>query len=730
MRHDGRWSLPILLVGLAAGGGIAFSYFAGADSRVAVIGLGSAALILTGLGVRIRAHLVAQAETIRQLESRMEDVSDRNWELRETADRNRSLLEAHGDLIVRRDGSGVITYANEAFCRLLGTTPKELVGTALASDTTEQSAIRTLADGTRIHDQRIVTPLGVRWIAWREVMVRQDGTHPAELQGVGRDVTDRIEAEHALQDARERAEAANRAKSRFLAMISHEIRTPLNGILGLTDLMTDTPLTPEQTTYMQAIKRSGGTLLSLIEEVLDFSKIEAGKLELQVRPFVLPALIEELVELLSPRAQAKNIELAWLVDDDLNGPVVGDAARIRQVLLNLIGNAIKFTETGGVSVVVTPASQPGMIRFCIDDTGIGITEDAQTRIFLEFEQAEGGAARRYDGTGLGLAISKRLVERMGGELTVTSAIGRGSRFTFTAQLPLADRTDDDASHRPDLRGADILIASPSAVEPSLIARRLIGWGARPCVVADDVAAHALLPERAWSALIVDHALENCCALALAARDGVAMRIVLIPPSQRSDLPRLREHGFTGFLVKPVRPSSLAARLSGEPVAFDIHDAAPRQVPDAPTLAAAGPDGLSILVAEDNDINALLTRSLLAKMGHRPDVTPNGAACVNSWTAARAAGTPFDVVLMDVQMPEMDGIEATRHIRAREAAEGGGRTPIVALTANAFNEDREACLRAGMDAFLTKPLEREQLLDVLDRWLQKRTTPTHSAPAEI
>ena len=301
----------------------------------------------------------------------------------------------------------------------------------------EQGDTALETNGTRIHDQKIATPLGPRWIAWREGLVRTDAGQPAELQCVGRDVTDRTETERALGEARDQADAANRAKSRFLAMASHEIRTPLNGIIGMSGLLLDTPLTPEQMTYAKAVKTSGDALLALIEELLDYSKIEAGKIDLEHRPFALAALIEDITELLAPRAQARKLEIAAYVDERLPMEVIGDAARLRQVLLNLAGNAIKFTSTGGVALIVEPGIWPNEISFLVRDTGIGIAPEAQSRIFREFEQADERIARSYGGTGLGLSISERIVKRMGGRITLESQPGVGS--TFEVSVPLRRR---------------------------------------------------------------------------------------------------------------------------------------------------------------------------------------------------------------------------------------------------------------------------------------------------
>jgi signal transduction histidine kinase/DNA-binding response OmpR family regulator len=674
-----------------------------------------ACVALATLSIRLRF----MRKKLRKIALHNEAMADRNWELQEAEQRARSLFESQGDLIVLRDAEGCISFVNDAYCELAELPRSALIGSRFAFQVLEQGDIALKPDGTRIHDQKIASPLGPRWIAWREGLVRSDAVGPAEMQCVGRDVTDRTETERALAEARDQADAANRAKSRFLAMASHEIRTPLNGIIGMSGLLLDTPLTPEQMTYAKAVKTSGDALLSLIEELLDYSKIEAGKIDLEHRPFALAALIEDITELLAPRAQVRQLEIAAYVDERLPVEVVGDAARLRQVLLNLAGNAIKFTSTGGVALIVEPGIWPDEISFLVRDTGIGIAPEAQQRIFREFEQADERIARSYGGTGLGLSISERIVKRMGGRITLESMPGAGSTFEVSVPLAASDRNGGEQKTfaAPDLTGQSIMLVAPQSIEATLVARRLQRWGGQTCMVPDLAVAQALLPERTWHAVLIDRALgaEDVAALGEAARAHATQRIVMFTPAARHELQPSASSAFTGFLIKPLRAASLAARLTTAPevpapnLAGDVLIEMPDQA-EAPATAPAR--GLSILVAEDNEINALLMRSLLSRLGHHAVITTNGEEALESWLAAQSAGTPYDLVLMDIQMPQLDGIETTKRIRHLEAGRPGRQTPILALTANTLVEDRYACFEAGMDGFLIKPLDREKLADAL------------------
>jgi PAS domain S-box-containing protein len=674
-----------------------------------------ACVALATLSIRLRW----MKRKVRKFALHNEALADRNWELQEAEQRARSLFESQGDLIVLRDAEGRISFVNDAWCELAQQPRSALLGSTFTLEVIEQGEAALEPNGTRVHDQKIAGALGPRWIAWREGLVRSDAGRPAEMRCVGRDVTDRTESERALAEARDIADAANRAKSRFLAMASHEIRTPLNGIIGMSGLLLDTVLSPEQMTYAKAVKTSGDALLALIEELLDYSKIEAGKIDLEHRPFALSAMIEDITELLAPRAQARKLEIAAYVDERLPMQVVGDAARLRQVLLNLAGNAIKFTSTGGVALIVEPGIWPGEISFLVRDTGIGIAPEAQQRIFREFEQADERIARSYGGTGLGLSISERIVKRMGGRITLESKPGIGSTFEVSIPLAAADSSGvaPKVLEAPDLTGQAIMLVAPQSIEASLIARRLQRWGGQTCVVSDIAVAQALLPERTWHAILLDRALgaAEIEKLGETARAHATQRIVLFTPASRHELLASTSTAFTGYLIKPLRAASLAARLTMTPevAAPDLASDGLIELPDASETPPIAPTrGLSILVAEDNEINALLMRSLLTRLGHHAVITTNGEEALESWQAARSAGAPYDLVLMDIQMPQLDGIETTKRVRELEAGQPGRQTPILALTANTLVEDRYACFESGMDGFLIKPLDRDKLAEAL------------------
>jgi signal transduction histidine kinase/CheY-like chemotaxis protein len=653
---------------------------------------------LAALGLRHRRH-EELLKRIKQTEAAAEARDDEIWRLQEKLARAEKLADAQGDLVVREDTHGHVTHVSDGLCALLRQDPRDIVSWPLSLDALQETNRTDHHDGSVTYDQEIETPAGRRWIAWKEVAITNDVGEVAEIQRAGHDITARIDWERALADASERAESASRAKSRFLAVVSHEVRTPLNGVLGMANLLLDSGLSPEQHTYAKSIKTSGEALLALIEEILDFSKIEAGRLDLETVPFDVANLITDVVELLAPRAQAKGIEIAAEIADDIPARVFGDAARLRQVLLNLAGNAVKFTDEGGVLVVVERDAE-SHIRFIVEDSGPGVGPEAQERIFREFEQSDDSPARRHGGTGLGLAIASRIVERMGGCISLASPNDRGSVFDFSIELP-ADREAGAPFQPVALTGQNILIASPSPVTGPALERKLSSWGANVMLASDPRVAETLLPEHGWSRVFVDRGfgIDETMALAQAAKvEGCAL-YVLLSPADRHELAKLRGAGFNGYLVKPIRASSLAAQLATAEIETPMDDR------HAPSGVLPRERALAVLIAEDNDINALLAQATLGKLGHIPAVVGDGASAVKAVTSAHQAGAPFDLVLMDLHLPGMDGLEATRRIRALE---GAGSVPIIALTANASNEDREACLAAGMDAFVVKPFDRETL----------------------
>ncbi len=513
---------------------------------------GGATLML----LRQRDRIVRQAA---ELAGDVEALNDRLWVLADSEEHYRSLIEAQGDLIVRRDGARVV-YANAAYAALLGLDEAQVVGSVAQPQCIACRPALALEGGARVFDECVATPEGERWISWVETVVPV-ALGQSVLQRVGRDITARIAAEQELVEARARAESANEAKSRFLATVSHEFRTPLNGILGMADLLGDTGLDPEQATYVRALRTSGEALLGLVDDILDFAKVEAGKLDLAQDRFDLGLLLETVSELMAPRAQAKGIELAAHLSPDMPTHFVGDRDRLRQILLNLVGNAIKFTDRGGVGIRI--AREGDTVEIEVADTGPGVPEDRRQAIFEEFEQADDSSARRHEGTGLGLAIVRRLVGLMEGSVWVESRGGGGS--VFRVRLPLTVAAESTPPALPEWHGKHVLVVSEAPFGADFLRESIAAAGGSATQAVDTAQAQALLRSDAgYDAVLIDQDIgrDGAVALAHAARlAGVRESLIMLSPLERRQFGSPREAGLPARSISACRHARRVSRRS-------------------------------------------------------------------------------------------------------------------------------------------------------------------------
>jgi PAS domain S-box-containing protein len=703
---------------------------------------------IAGLGIYI-INLLAVVALVALYRWHQRRVRANQRDLREAEVRYRSLVENIPAVVYTQQPGepSLTTYVSPQIEAMQGYTPQETMSDPEHWTKTlhPEDRERVLAEDERTNrtgepfvaeyrqfarDGRVV------WVRDEAVLVRDEAGTPLYWQGVLLDTTERKRAEEELRQAKTEAEAASRSKSEFLANMSHEIRTPMNGVIGMTGLLMDTDLSEEQREYAGTVRSSGENLLTIINDILDFSKIEAGRLELEEMDFDLQRVVEEAVDLLGERAHGKGLELASLVEGTVPTTLRGDPGRIRQVLVNLLGNAVKFTEAGEVVLRVSvdedeahaaDADEAVVVRLQVEDTGIGMTDEQRLRLFQSFSQADASTTRRYGGTGLGLAISKQLVELLGGEIGVESQPGKGSTFWFTlrTQKQPEDGPRVAPPRRASLRDVRALVVDDNETNRRIVHEQVTSWGMKNGMAegghgALEVLRKAVREGSPYDLAILDLQMPGMDGMELASKikadPSIAPTklILLTSMGLRGEAEQARRAGFAAYLTKPVRQSKLFdAMVNVMMDALPVEEQAEMGPADETPIVVArrGLEGgearpvelpwrAHVLVAEDNQVNQKVAVRMLEKLGYRADVAANGLEAIEALSRI-----PYAAVLMDVQMPEMDGHEATAGIRRREQGRGR-RTPIIAMTANAMQGDREEALASGMDDYVPKPVKLE------------------------
>jgi len=658
--------------------------------------------------------------------------------LRESEEKFRTIIETTPDGYYEVDLEGRFTFFNDSMCNILGYARSEISGRSQLESLDEVDAkkltetfknVLETGDPVKSMDWTLVNKDGTRRFVESSVsLIKDPKGQPTGFGGFLRDVTQRKRAE-AMYRAKLAAEAASRTKSEFLASMSHEIRTPLNSIIGLVELMLDSDLPPDKREDLDVVKSSAYSLLSIINNILDFSKIEAGKLDFDETPFSFERFMAETMKIMAMKSHEKGIELAYRVAPDVPDRLLGDPVRLRQVLLNLVDNAVKFTDQGEVVVHVDVQSQTDyevVLDIAVADTGIGIPRDRQRSIFGAYTQADPSTARRYGGTGLGLAVCARLVELMGGQIKLTSRPGHGSRFRFSARFVKQQDGKSPKKREPDpgLAGLKAIVVDDNESSRKILLEILTGWGMDPVPASGAEEAQRLLQPAAFrqapaTLALIDSDMPATDGFALAewiARQGITgIRVIMMmtfPHLKRRE--ELKDPAIAAALVKPLGAGELFDAvldvLKIEKRPLELPSVEGERVLPHPTRS------LKVLVAEDTPFNQKFIMRLLERWGHRSTLVEDGCEVLETLQK-----DPFDLILMDVSMPGMDGLEATRAIREAEKAHGG-HLPIVAMTAHAVKGDRERCLAAGMDEYVSKPIDLDKLFNIMEALSQGREVP--------
>ncbi|MES9882432.1 MAG: response regulator [Sedimenticola sp.] len=675
------------------------------------------------------AHDQALVQSHNETEKALADLAEQKF-----------ALDQHA-IVGITDVRGNITFANDKFSEISGYGREELIGknhrilnSGYHDTAFFREMYRTIASGKVWHGEVCNKAKNGRiyWVDTTVVPSKDDDGKPKSYVAIRAEITNRKLAEQAMQEAKEEADAANQAKSEFLANMSHEIRTPMNGVIGMTNLLLDTELTQEQDSFAKTVKRSGESLLSIINDILDFSKIEAGKLDLELLEFDLGGLMEEFAATLAFRAEEKGLELICPANPVLRHWYKGDPGRIRQILNNLVGNALKFTEEGEVAVHYELKASRGecsLLHFTVTDTGIGLTAEQQQKLFQKFTQADSSTTRQYGGTGLGLSISKQLIELMGGEIGVESIPGKGSTFWFTLELPHAE-SQEPARKVADLNRQRVLVVDDNATNLQLLDAVLNAWNVKHGLAAGgQIALQALYDAveegRPYTIALLDMQMPGMDGVRLGAliRDekllGDTRLVLLTSQGRRGDAQKMLEAGFSGYLSKPINQSELYSALLQ---VAGIEKEGERLI-TRHTARASQQFNARVLVVEDNATNQAVARGMLLKFGIHIDLAANGEEALSALKMI-----PYDLIFMDCQMPVMDGYQATRQIRNPQSAVKNHALPVIAMTANAMQGDRERCLDAGMDDHIAKPVDPGKLRQALERWLPGRCQATITTEA--